>query len=237
MAKRENPSYVLDLDGIQVRVTKKRVKNVNFRIGPNGEALMSVPWSTSKQKAEQYARGHIDWFRRALARKEATHHTLPRRWESGEKVRVWGEEVELCVQETSDHAFCSLEGNRLVLCVPADSTPEIRSALVESWKRDELRMRLEDLLPECEKRVGVHATSVTLRRMKTRWGSCTTSTGRIRLNTALAEAVPECLEMVLVHELCHLHVPNHGPKFHALMDLHFPSWRVYRRYLNKSGIL
>ena len=237
MAKRGNPNYVLDLDGIQVRVTKKRVKNVNFRIGPNGEALMSVPWNTSRQKAEQYARGHLEWFRRALSRREAARPAAPMRWVSGEKTKVWGEEVELCVQEAQDHSFCSLEGGLLVLCVPAGSSPESRAALVESWKQDELRMRLEDLLPECEERVGAHATAITLRRMKSRWGSCTTSTGRIRLNTALVEAPPQCLEMVLVHELCHLHVPNHGPRFRALMDLHFPSWRACRQYLNKSAIL
>lgn len=237
MAKKANPSFMLDLDGIRILVTRKRVKNVNFRIGSNGEALMSVPWNTSRQRAEQYALGHLDWFKRTLARKEATKPAMPSQWESGEKVRLWGEEVELCVRETKDHSYCSLEGSLLVLSVPAGSSSEYREALVESWKRDELRLRLEDLLPECEERVGAHATSVTLRRMKTRWGSCTTSTGRIRLNTALVEAPPQCMEMVLVHELCHLHVPNHGPKFHALMDLHYPSWRVYRRYLNKSGIL
>ena len=54
--------------------------------------------------------------------------------------------------------------------------------------------------------------------MTSRWGSCQPATGRICINVRLALYPPECLEYVVVHELCHLRERGHGPAFQALMD-------------------
>ncbi len=233
MGARGMQPYTLDIDGVRILVTRKRVKNVNFRLGPGGEPRMSVPWHFSKDEAERMAREHIDWFVVHGTRFAEARAGAPVAWETGERLRVWGQELELDVCETDGSFSCACDGDRLVVRVPPGSTAEGRKRFVERWLVGELRTRLVDLLPVCEERVGVYATSVTLRRMKTRWGSCTSSTRRIRINTALAECPPECLEMVLVHELCHILEPNHGARFHALMDLHVPSWRVWQRWLNE----
>lgn len=89
----------------------------------------------------------------------------------------------------------------------------------------QLREWLEDLLPMWCARMGVDEPHVTLRIMRSRWGSCRKSTQRITLNTELARRGRDMLEYVLVHELSHLIELNHGPRFYALMDLHLPDWR------------
>ncbi|MBR3327488.1 MAG: M48 family metallopeptidase [Atopobiaceae bacterium] len=225
--------YELMVDGIPVLVTHKRVKNVNVRIGADGAARMSVPVRVSRERAERIAHSYAGWFRTHLERAGNRRVPAPQQWQSGERLMVWGSEVTLLIEESRGRATCELVGPSLVLRVPADSTPQSRERLVEDWLRKELRTRLQDLVPLCEERVGKHASSITLRRMKTRWGSCTTRTASIRLNTALAECPPACLEMVLVHELCHLWEANHGRRFHMLMDLHCPDWRVTQRWLNE----
>ena len=237
MSAHGNSSYVLTIDELTIYVTRKRVKNVNFRIDAQGRAVMSVPWHVSRAEAEGYARRQADWFREHLQRRQSKRNARealePSSWESGELVRVWGEVLELDVRQADDVPRCSVEDGKLVVCVPHGSTAQGRRQFVERWLVDGMRERLGVLLPECERRIGVRATSLTLRRMKTRWGSCTTKTGAIRLNTALVHYPPECLEMVLVHELCHLIEPNHGPRFYALMDLHFPAWRAVNRLLKE----
>lgn len=79
--------------------------------------------------------------------------------------------------------------------------------------------------------LGVRAGKLAFRNMRSRWGSCQPSTGRICLNVRLALYPPECLEYVVVHELCHLLVPGHGPDFHALMDRFLPDWKERRAKL------
>jgi predicted metal-dependent hydrolase len=72
--------------------------------------------------------------------------------------------------------------------------------------------------------------------MKTRWGSCNTTTRAIRLNTDLAKKPPECLEYMVVHELVHLLEQNHNDRFIALMDRFLPGWSRRRDQLNRLPV-
>lgn len=72
-----------------------------------------------------------------------------------------------------------------------------------------------------------------LRRMKTLWGSCHWRKRCITYNSDLAHAPRELVEYVVVHELTHLQAHDHGPHFHALMDVRLPNWPELRRRLNK----
>lgn len=91
---------------------------------------------------------------------------------------------------------------------------------------------LEELLPMWCERIGVEQPHVTLRIMRTRWGSCRKASGRITLNTELGRRGRDQAEYVLVHELCHLIELNHGPGFYALMDMHLPDWRERKARLD-----
>jgi len=87
------------------------------------------------------------------------------------------------------------------------------------------------LVEQWEPILGVKAKSLAYRNMSSRWGSCQPSTGRICINTRLALYPPECLEYVVVHELCHLLVRGHGPEFKQLMTRVMPDWKERRSKL------
>lgn len=232
MAK-ETESFVVDVEGVLVHVVRKRVKNINLRIGSDGTARMSVPWHMPKAEVYDVARRHAAWLRSSMAKVELRQAVSSVSWKTGARLRVWGNEVTLLVTEEDGEPMCALCGDVLELRGAERLSADAREVLVERWLAGQLKEKVDQLLPECERLVGVQATSITLRRMKTRWGSCTSRTGRIRLNTALAECPPNCTRMVLIHELCHIREANHGPRFHALMDLHCPDWRATQRWLNE----
>lgn len=107
-----------------------------------------------------------------------------------------------------------------------NATPEE----VKEW-----RAVVEDCVPalvaEWEPILEVKAGRLAYRNMKSRWGSCQPSTGRICINVRLALYPPECLEYVVVHELCHLLVNGHGPQFWELMTRVMPDWKQRRAKL------
>ena len=76
---------------------------------------------------------------------------------------------------------------------------------------------------------------LTLRKMKTRWGSLSTI-GRLTLNTELIQAPRECIEYVVYHELCHLYHQNHGPEYYQLLDRTLPDWKQRKQKLEKALI-
>lgn len=71
-----------------------------------------------------------------------------------------------------------------------------------------------------------------VRLMRTRWGSCTHRTGRIRLSRDLVRASPACIAYVLLHECCHLLVPNHSAAFYELQTKLLPDWPRWKQDLN-----
>ncbi len=101
---------------------------------------------------------------------------------------------------------------------------------VAQW-REVVQAFVPPLIAKWEPIMGVKAGKIAYRNMASRWGSCQPSTGRICINVRLALYPPECLEYVVVHELCHLLERGHGPRFHALMDTFLPDWKAIRAKL------
>ena len=100
-----------------------------------------------------------------------------------------------------------------------------------------INAQLPALLARWTPVVGRAPSHVTLRVMRSRWGSCTPATGRIRLNLQLGLMEPRFLEYVLVHEMTHLRASGHGEKFQRLMSSYLPNWKELRRELNKRVVL
>ena len=107
-----------------------------------------------------------------------------------------------------------------------DASPEE----IAAW-RAAVEAAVPALVALWEPVMGVRAGKIAYRNMTSRWGSCNPKTGRICINVQLAKYPPECLEYVVVHELCHLLERGHGPRFKALMDSFLPDWRECRAKL------
>jgi predicted metal-dependent hydrolase len=74
-----------------------------------------------------------------------------------------------------------------------------------------------------------------VRLMKTRWGSCNIIDKRIWLNACLSNYPEECLEYVIVHELCHLLERGHNARFYGFVESCLPDWKRRRKIL-KDGL-
>ena len=82
--------------------------------------------------------------------------------------------------------------------------------------------------------MGVSYRNITIREQKTRWGSCSIHSKKIRMNLQLAVKSEECVEYVLVHELCHFLEPSHNQRFYDLMSHFLPDWRERKQKLNEK---
>ena len=101
--------------------------------------------------------------------------------------------------------------------------------------RAELAARLPEVAARMEAALDVRASGWQLRDMKTRWGSCTPRTGRIRVNVRLAAFPPTCLDYVVAHELTHLLEPSHDARFHELLSRAYPDEAAARAILRRPA--
>ena len=107
--------------------------------------------------------------------------------------------------------------------------PEPASAAEKEARRADLKRRIAARLPEIERRTGLRCSGWSVRDMHTRWGSCNTRTCHVNFSLMLATRSDLELDYVILHELVHTVVPNHGPDFYALMDRFMPGWKSVRK--------
>ncbi len=91
---------------------------------------------------------------------------------------------------------------------------------------EERRRHIRNRVDFWAQRLSVRPRLVRVQQMTRKWGSCSTS-GTITLAIDLAEQEPGFQDFVIVHELLHLRVPNHGKLFKALMSVHVPAWKEH----------
>ena len=103
---------------------------------------------------------------------------------------------------------------------------------MESWQKEMLKLELGRLMGKWCAKLKIEEPSWRLQRMKSRWGSCNRTKRAIIFNTALARVPSRCVEYVVVHELTHLDVANHGAEFQKLMSTRLVHHAALRRELN-----
>ena len=108
------------------------------------------------------------------------------------------------------------------------------SAVSESEARAAARELVTTLAESQAERIGVEYGRIRIGGQRTLWGSCSPR-GTLSFNWRLALAPLEVLDYVVVHELCHLRVPNHSRRFWALVERHRPHWRRQRDWLRDNG--
>lgn len=170
-----------------------------------GRLYLSVPPRTPKAAINAFLSARTDWMAEQVSRTAA----YAPQYAPGERHLLAGRYVTLGEEgvPAGEKAFLSFRAKRLAEAV-------------------------RTLLPLWEARMGVQAGSIRFREMVSRWGSCQTVTGHITLNLRLGLVPPECMEYVLVHELCHLLHPDHSAAFHDEMTCLMPDWEARKRRLN-----
>ena len=103
---------------------------------------------------------------------------------------------------------------------------------VERENRYQLKKKITLLIDKWETQMQVKSNGFTIRKMKTRWGSCNVQSHHLNFNYALTKVPEECLEYVVVHELTHLLEPSHNERFWGLMEYYLPGAKQLRKKLN-----
>ena len=222
------PKHIIQLEDIEIEVTRKSVKNLNIRIYPSeGRVAMSIPKRSSLRTAENFAKKKYSWIKRHLSKKRVLNSCKGKNSQycSGEKHPVWGETKLLTVWDKNRKPEVDVYNGTINLTVRPGSKREKRQSVLNEWYRAELKREIPKLIEKWEVPMGVRVNEFGVKRMKTRWGTCNIRAKRIWLSLELAKKDPKCLEYVVVHEMVHLLERLHSKRFYRLMDQFLPDWR------------
>lgn len=230
-------SAYLTVRGIEIDVIHKDIKHLHIGVyPPAGRVRVAAPSRLDDDQIRLAIVQRLPWIRKQRKQLEGAARQTTREMVTGESHYVWGTRKRLKVVERPGRAHVEVDGDRLILYVAPGATAEQRRQCLEGWYREQLRAELPALLDRWEQKLGVTVPKWTIRRMKTKWGSCNRETRNVWFNVELAKKDPLCLEYIVAHELTHYFERGHGERFTTLMDRHLPDWQMRRDELNGAPL-
>jgi predicted metal-dependent hydrolase len=228
----------IEVGGIAVDVVHKEIKNLHVGVyPPNGRVRVAAPLRLDDEAVRLAVVSRLKWIRRQRASFTQQDRQSEREMVTGESHYFQGRRYLLDVLEHDGPPVIRLVNNTTMeMRIRRGADRDSRDAALQKWYRGQLHNQLPALLAKWEPRSGMRVLEVCIKKMKTRWGSCTPDAGRIWLNLELAKKPASCLEYILVHEMVHFFERRHNEKFHELMEILMPTWRTLRAELNRAPL-
>ena len=222
------------MSSIPYRIRRsERARHARILVDGTGVEVV-VPRRFPMREVEPFVEEKRDWIERTLRRMRQTHLELPpARLEHGGEVGYLGERLTLRVRidpaRRREHAV--RRGHELRVALPPEVA--LRDAL-ERWYRRRARAEVAPRLDVACTRAGTSYSGLQIRGQRTRWASCS-STGAMSFNWRLLLAPAEILDYVVEHEVAHLEVLDHSPRFWRLLASRCPDWREREAWLRRHG--
>lgn len=217
---------------IDYQIEYSERKTLGITVTPDMDVLVKAPNDSTIAKIEEKLKKKAPWIIRQQSFFLAYHpKTTERKYISGETHLYLGRQYLLKVEE-NDKESVKLKGKFIEVKTP-DKTKV--KQLLNNWYLEHARLKFHaTALPLIEKfkKYKVEPSSIVLREMPTRWGSCTPK-GKIILNPELIKAPKGCIEYVIVHELCHLIHYDHTQKFIDLQTKEMKDWEKWKTKLER----
>ncbi len=226
----------ITVSGIDVQVYKKNIKNMHLSVKPPlGTVVVSAPLLMTQKAIENFVRLNIGWVKKQREKFATQPRMSARQYVSGETYYIWRKQYFLEFRPSSKRFFL-LNGRRMILGMKESATTPQREKYIREELRKILVGQLERLVPKWEGTTGLFCNEFRTKYMVTRWGTCNAKAKRIWINLQMVQKPLECLEYVILHELVHLKVPNHGRDFIAMMDTYMPDWKDRKKLLNGQSL-
>jgi predicted metal-dependent hydrolase len=203
----------------------QRARRVRVTVDPARGVEVVLPRRAAEREAAAAISELRPWIERRIDELERARATVAAR---GNSVPYLGESLRLLAQ--TGRSRVRRIGDDLLVPASADE----RARALERWYRGAARQEIALRLDGACALAGTSYAGLTIRGQRTRWASCS-PTGAMSFNWRLILAPAAVLDYVVWHEVCHLEVLDHSPRFWALLSRRCPDYREHARWLKRHG--
>lgn len=212
------------------------INRVLIKVRPDCKVVVNAPAKASNQDVIDAVKKRSRWIYTRLKKfREQSSHITPRRYISGESHYYLGRRYMLKIEKIAARDKQSTKLLRGKIEVFTKNKSKVKESLLDWYKvraKEVFNHRLDVLLPQA---LWVsERPQIRIQTMKTQWGSCSPG-GRLTLNPCLVKAPRECIDYVILHELCHIAEHNHSDKFYRLMKRVMPNWEKVKDRLDDKA--
>lgn len=219
----------------ELRLSAKR-RSLSIEVHPDRRVVVRAPLRLPKRDIEDFVAARALWVAAQLEHfRTAPHMPLVPTYADGTTHYYLGLPHQLRLDPDARHGVERHDDSLVIGGRAARDALAARHAL-DHWYRKRADEQFHTILAECHLHPRFQrypCPPLQIRAMRTRWGSLGSRRG-MTLNLVLIQAPRECIEFVVMHELCHLRYHGHGKGFYKLLDAVCPDWRARKRLLEDS---
>ena len=199
-----------------------------IRIQRDRTVLVTVPLHADEPIIQKFISAHKEWILKSLRLVKTVKKHL---YKEGESHYLLGKERILHIS-TGKINQCILKNEEIYMTIRNESVD--REKLFLQFAKEMLKKYLDYYISKWSSSMGVSYPSYSIRRTRSRWGSCNVHAKRLSFSLELISKPPICIELVVVHELNHLLEPSHNDRFHRLMKERLPDYKERQMILTRS---
>jgi predicted metal-dependent hydrolase len=222
------------LDGFAVEIVKhSKAKNIRIRLQPHKPVRVTIPLRAAFSLGEHFLKQRLPWIKENLPALEAKTPQKLFDWDYVLST-IYGK-IRLIPKGTEvENGIIGLELPVDYIFDDSENQTEIEKLLIEKL-RSLAKKYLPQRLQELADKTGFQYEKVTVKNLKTRWGSCS-SVNNINLNMQLMRLPKELIDYVLMHELQHTTIKNHSANFWRTLETNWPGAKQLDKVLNQYRI-
>ena len=199
---------------------------INIR---SGRVTLKIPPAVSLSQAERFLEEKSEWIFKNLDNEKISSGE-PKAFKNGEKFRLAGDEYVITPEKSSRYFKPYFDGNKLVIAI----REQIDEEYVKAQTEKALTAKAAEIIGERMKiltaKTGLVPKKVTIKKLSGSWGRCS-SEGNISININIVFYDKECIDYVIIHELCHLKHMDHSKAFWSTVEKYCPDWKRIRNSL------
>jgi predicted metal-dependent hydrolase len=218
---------------LSYELRRARRKTLSITVHPDQRVSVAAPLKLPLAQVEAFILQRAPWIIKKQRQFALTPHPAPRQYVSGETHRYLGRQYRLKVVQGSPQGVRP-DGEFLWVQVRDREDPERVRRVLEAWYRARAAEVYAERLDACWPRVkplGVPRPTLTIRAMRSRWGSARRP-NKMTLNLKLVQAPLASIDYVILHELCHFLEPNHSARYYQVLERVLPDWRARKAALD-----
>lgn len=214
---------------MEYTVTKKKIKNFIIRIYPDLRIAISVPLYASNKDIENFILSRKEWIEITLKKLKLANGKNNLKEKS---IKILGKDREKRIVE-SDLERIRLTDTSIYIYSKNIDNLEIEKKIFE-WKLEKLKTFLETYLEKYTKILNKNIDYYQIKKLSSAWGIYHKRKNYISFNIDLIEKNIDCIEYVVLHELCHIFYMNHQKDFWNLVEKYMPDYKIKRKKLKNS---
>jgi predicted metal-dependent hydrolase len=216
---------------------REQRKTLSLTVMPDLRLVVKCPHGASEERIEAFLRRKWLWLEEQLGFfKKYQRKKYVREYVSGESYLYLGKQYKLMVQRSSVDRVILSRGVLQVYTIRTVSDTIHTKRLINAWYVEKTRNYFNERFEESLKTFDYETEpKLFIREMPKRWGSFV-GNKRIILNPKLIYAARECIDYVIIHELCHVRYKDHGKEFFSFLGKKYPGWRKIKDKLELYAI-